>query len=140
VVTGAVPVLPGPVASRSYSGPVAPGTVLAAVAPATRWSLTGPTRGPAPRTSSFGWGARFRVTAAGPATLRFDGGLVAPLSFAVSVVLWLAALALLMGRNLGRARARVRFRRRPKAEAGGDPDRPDGSDVAVVAAVSEPVS
>jgi len=143
VVPGAVPVLAGPVASRSYSGPLAPGTVLAAVAPAGRWRLTGPTGGPAPRTSSFGWGARFRVTAAGPATLRFDGGLVAPLSFAVSVVVWLAALAFLMGRNLGRARARVRLRRRPKAEAGGDPDRADGTDVAVVAAVAavgEPVS
>ena len=139
VVAGAVPVLAGPVASRSYSGPLAPGTVLAAVAPAGRWSLTGTRGGPAPRASSFGWAARFRVTAAGPATLRFDGGLVAPLSFAVSVVVWLAALALLMGRNLRRPWARVRNRRRPPVEAGGDTDRSDGSHVAVEATVGEPV-
>jgi GT2 family glycosyltransferase len=139
VVAGAVPVLAGPVASRSYAGPLAPGTVLAAVAPAGRWSLTGPTGRPARRSSSFGWAARFGVTAAGPATLRFEGGLVAAVSFAVSVVVWLAALALLMGRNLGRPWARVRSRRRPRDEAGGDADGSDGSQVAVEAPVGETV-
>ena len=66
---------------------------------------------------------------------------MAPLSFAVSVVVWLAALAFLMGRNRwAEPGPRVRFRAPPgKPEADADPDRPDGSDVAVVAAVSEPV-
>ena len=139
VVPGAVPVLAGPAAARSYAGPLTRGTVLAAVAPAGRWSLAGPTGVPALRDSSFGWAARFRVTAAGAATLRFNGGLVAPLSLVASVVVWLAALALLMGRSLGRPWARVRKRRRVRAEAGGDADRPDGAGIAVDAAVGEPV-
>ena len=139
VVAGAVPVLAGPVASRSYTGPLARGTVLASVAPGGRWSLTGPTGGQARRSSSFGWAARFRVTAAGPGALRFDGGPVAAVSFAVSMVVWLAALALLMGTNLDRPWARVRSRRRPQAGPGDDTDRCDGSQVAVEAPVGEPV-
>ncbi len=97
-IPGAVPVLPGPAASRSYAGPLSPGTVLAALAPAGRWSLNGPTGHPARRSSSFGWAASYRVTTAGVSTLRFEGGLVSPASLLYSIIVWVAALALLSGR------------------------------------------
>ena len=64
--------------------------------------LSGPTAAPAPRSSSFGWAGRYAVATAGTGTLHFDGGAVAPLSFALSVVAWLVALALLIGRTIGR--------------------------------------
>jgi GT2 family glycosyltransferase len=111
VVSGAVPVLPGPAASRSFTGALTKGVVLAAAAPAGRWSLTGPNGVPAAGSSSFGWAARYRVTAAGPGTLRFDGGLVAPLSSVISIVTWLVAVALLIGDGVGRPWNRVRLRR-----------------------------
>ncbi len=75
---------------------------------------------PAPRSSSFGWAARYPVTAAGPGTLRFDGGVVAPLSFVVSMVTWLAALVLLIGDRGGRPWNRLRLRR-PRRRPGTAP-------------------
>ncbi len=128
VVAGANPVLPGPAASRSYAGTLSVGTVLAAVAPAGRWNLTGPTGGPFTRTSSFGWAARYRVTAAGTATLRFHGGIVAPVSFLVSLLTWLAALAFLLGRRLVVPWWRVRLARRRPGESRGPDDDPDPSE------------
>ncbi len=118
VVPGAVPVLPGGIASRSFSGPLAAGTVLAALAPAGRWDLILRSGPPAPRSSSFGWAARYRATAAGPGTLRFDGGVVAPLSLVVSIVTWLAVLVLLIGDGGGRPWRRLPFRR-PRLRPGG---------------------
>ena len=123
-----MPVLPGPVASRSYRGPLSKGTVLAAVAPAGRWSLVGPTGSMAPRASSFGWVARYQVGTAGTGTLRFRGGLVAPLSFVVSVVTWLVAVALLVGEGVGRPR-RMRLRREGRRGAPAGPVPEDGADV-----------
>ncbi len=120
-VTGAVPVLPGGIASRSFSGPLTKGTVLASVAPAGRWNLTGPAGVRAPRTSSFGWAARYRVDGTGVGTLRFDGGLVAPLSFVLSLVTWLVALALLVGDGAGRPWRRLRLPR-PRLRGSGHPD------------------
>jgi GT2 family glycosyltransferase len=121
-VPGAVPVLPGGGASRAYTGPLVPGSVLAAMAPAGRWNLSGPSGTAAPRSASFGWAARYQVVASGPATLRFDGGLVAPLSFAVSIVTWLAALALLLGDGVGRPWNRLRLRRpRLRPDGAGSP-------------------
>ncbi|MGO8872774.1 MAG: glycosyltransferase [Acidimicrobiales bacterium] len=112
VVHGAVPVLPGPAASRSFRGPLSVGTVLAALAPAGRWTLT-TAGGTAPRSSSFGWAAKYRVTTAGTGVLGFDGGLVVPLSFLASVVTWLVVVAALWVRRprslrWRRRRARVR--------------------------------
>jgi hypothetical protein len=118
VVPGAVPVLTGPAASRSFTGTLVKGTVLSSAAPSGRWTLSGPTGAVAPRSPSFGWGSRYQVATAGAGTLHFDGGLVAPLSFAVSIVTWLVALALLIGNNLGGPWNRVRIRRRRLANAG----------------------
>jgi hypothetical protein len=120
VVPGAAPVLPGPAASRAFSGTLAKGTVLSAAAPSGRWSLTGPTGAAAPRSSSFGWAARYRVATAGVGTLHFNGGVVAPLSFAVSIVTWLVVLVLLIGQDLGRPWRRVRIRRRRPTDVGGE--------------------
>ncbi len=122
VVPGAVPVLTGPAASRSFTGTLAKGTVLSSAAPAGRWTLTGPNGVAAPRSSSFGWGGRYPVVTAGVGSLHFDGGLVAPLSFAASVVTWLLALVLLIGNSLGRPWARIRIRRRRTADVGGEAD------------------
>ena len=133
VAPGAVPVLPGGIASRSFTGALAAGIVLAALAPAGRWNLTTTSGSLAPRSPSFGWAARYPVTAAGPGTLRFDGGVVAPLSFVISIVTWLAALVLLIGDGGGRPWNRLRLRR-PRLRPGtgdrpsGDPEDGPGSD------------
>jgi GT2 family glycosyltransferase len=134
IATGAVAVLPGAVASRTFTGPLTEGTVLASVAPAGKWSLAGPGGAQAPRTSSFGWAARYRVATSGTGTLQFDGGLLAPLSFVLSLVTWLVAIALLLGDGAVRPWRRIRFPRpRPRpqpransAAAGGDSG--DGGD------------
>ncbi len=125
VVPGAEAVLPGPAAARSFQGPLTKGTVLAASAPAGRWSLAGPTGARVPQAPSFGWAARFRVATAGSGTLRFDGGLVAPLSFVVSIVTWLVAVALLIGDGVGRPLRRVRLPR-PWSRAGAAGTGPGG--------------
>jgi len=113
VVGGAAPVLPGPAAATAYHGPVAPGVVLAAVAPAGDWELT-VGQGPAvPRSSSYGWGARYRVARGGQATLSFHGGPWPPLGVLWQIAVWLAALALLVG-AAGRRSSTGRLSRRPR--------------------------
>ncbi len=122
LVPAAVPVLPGAVAARSYRGPLSVGTVLTALAPAGRWSLTEPGGTRATRSPSFGWAGRYRVSQSGVATLGFGGGLVTPLSFLVSVVAWLAAVAFVSTRGVGRSLRRVRKgRRRPRVDGGPQP-------------------
>jgi GT2 family glycosyltransferase len=120
VVPRAVPVLPGPAASRSFTGPVSAGTVLAALAPAGRWSLTTHTGAQASRSPSFGWAARYRVTAPGVSTLHFDGGVVAPAALLFSIVVWLAAVVFLLGGRLGGPWQRVRIPRRRTGAGGRD--------------------
>jgi hypothetical protein len=130
----AVPVLPGPAAARSYRGPLRVGELLAALAPAGRWNLVESGGTPAVRSSSFGWAGRYRVTASGAATLRFGGGLVTPVSFFVSVIAWLTAVAFLSVRRLDGSWRRVRTgRRRRRVD---DDDAPDGDGSA---AASDPV-
>ena len=123
IVAGARPVLPGPAASTSYRGPLSVGTVLTASAPAGRWKLVQSDGSAAVRSPSFGWAGKYAVTGAGVGTLRFDGGPLAPLSLIGSVIVWLAAIAVVSGRRLGRSWRRVSTgRRRPR----GDPDEPTG--------------
>jgi GT2 family glycosyltransferase len=112
IAPGAVPVLPGPAASRSYRGPLSVGTVLAAVAPAGRWTLTGPTGATAIRSSSFGWAAKYRVTPAGVGTLRFENGWVGPASLVFSIIGWLAVVTLLLAGRLAGPWPGPRFGRR----------------------------
>ena len=139
VVPGAVPVLAGPAAARSYAGPLTAGHRPRRRGPGRSLEPGGPhgSAGPPGLLVRLGGPLPGDGGRRGDPPLR--GGLVAPLSLVASVVVWLAALALLMGRSLGRPWARVRKRRRVRAEAGGDADRPDGAGIAVDAAVGEPV-
>ncbi len=128
IVPGAHPVLPGPTAATGYRGPLSLGTVLMASAPAGRWNLVEPDGSTAVRTPSFGWAARYQVTKAGVGSLDFDNGLLTPLSLACSVIVWLAAVAVVAGRRAGRSWRRVRTgRRRPRGQRD-DRDGPDGPD------------
>jgi GT2 family glycosyltransferase len=112
IVPGAVPVLPGSPTARSYRGPLRPGTVLTALAPAGRWTLVGPSGTTAVRTPSFGWAGSFAVTAPGQSTLRFHGGVLTPLALLGSIVAWGLAVIVLLGRRLGGSSGAVRLRRR----------------------------
>ncbi len=116
---GVRPVLPGPAAGRSYTGPLAAGTVLAAEAPAGRWTLTTSTGRVVPRSSGFGWGARYRVEGATTGTLHFVGGLLPVAEGVFSVVVWLLAVAALVDRRrLRREWERIgRGRHRPVPRA-----------------------
>lgn len=111
VLSGALPVLPGPPVSTSYRGPLTAGTLYSAAAPAGRWVLSGPS-GVASPSPAFGWAGRYRVTQAGTATLRFDGGPTVVLSFLYSLVAWLVAVALVVGAGTGRIRSERSWRRR----------------------------
>ena len=119
VVPGAVAVLPGPTASRTYRGALSKGTVLVASAPAGRWTLVGPSGSTAPRSASFGWAARYQVATAGVGTLRFQGGPIVPLALLVSVVTWLLAVVLLLGGGADRRWGRLRLGRRRIAAISG---------------------
>jgi hypothetical protein len=122
VVAGAVPVLAGPSAARTYRGPLARGTVLTALAPAGRWNLIGEDGTPATRSPSFGWAGSYRVPAATTGTLHFGGGAVTPLSLLYSILAWLAAAAFLSVRRLGGSWRRVRTgRRRPRHDRDATP-------------------
>jgi hypothetical protein len=99
IVPGALPVLPGPPASRTYRGPVPAGTVLTALAPAGRWSLTSASGTVFPMSTAFGWAGQYRVDSGGPATLQFNGGPWAPLSLAFELILWLLVAAALVERR-----------------------------------------
>ena len=118
-------VLPGPPGARSFRGPLTQGTLFTASAPAGRWVLEQPGGTTAVRSPSFGWAARFRVTEAGVSTLRFAGGPATPLSLLFSIVVWLAAVAVVAGGRLGGSWQRVRTgRRRSRSEGHGDRDAP----------------
>ncbi len=118
LIPSAVPVLPGPAASRSYGGAVPAGTVLTALAPAGRWKLVVDGGSPAAPTASFGWAGSYSVPRAGAATLRFDGGLVTPVSFLVSLLVWFTAVAFLSVGGLSVSFRRVRTGRRRNREEG----------------------
>ena len=88
------------------------------------------------RSPSFGWAGRYQVTEAGVSTLRFDGGLITPLSLLCSVIVWLAAIAVVAapaprtdrgaGSVTGRRRPRGRTRRTRRRTATPDPRRRGG--------------
>jgi len=99
VVPGAVPVLPGPAAARSFAGPVTAGTVFVALAPAGDWQLVGSTGVVAPRSPAFGWAAGYAVPARTVGTLRFDDGILPLLVVVFSLLAWGLALAALVDRR-----------------------------------------
>ena len=96
---GAVPVLAGPAAARSFHGPLAPGTVVASVAPSGNWSLVSGSGVAARRSPVFGWAASYAVPTRTTGTLGFDGGILPPLLGLYSVVAWALALAALVDRR-----------------------------------------
>jgi len=96
---GAVAVLPGPSAARSFQGPLVPGTVFASVAPAGSWQLVGPSGAALPRSPAFGWAARYAVPTATSGTLRFAGGPLPLLIGLFSILAWTLALAALVDRR-----------------------------------------
>ncbi len=124
IVPGAVPVLAGAPASRSYRGPVPVGTVLTALAPAGRWTLVEPDGATVPSRASFGWAGSYRVTAAGVNTLRFGGGALVPLTWLYTVAIWLVAVALLLGRRPTAGWWRRRIGRDRSAAGPGDATEP----------------
>ncbi|MGA2836316.1 MAG: glycosyltransferase family 2 protein [Acidimicrobiales bacterium] len=99
ILPGAVPVLPGPAAARSFRGPLATGTVFAAVAPAGKWVLVGDSGAVARRSSSFGWAARYRVLSTTTGTLRFEDGLLPLVMGVFSILVWALALVALVDRR-----------------------------------------
>ncbi len=120
IVPGAVPVLPGEIASLSYRGALPRGTVLSALAPAGRWSLVGADGSTAVERPSFGWAGSYRVDS-GVGTLRFGGGILPLLTGLYSVLLWVVAVAVLLDRRLGLAGWRLRRRRERLGSGGDDP-------------------
>ena len=121
VVPDASAVLPGPVADRSYQGPLAAGTVFASLAPAGDWQLTDGSGRVATRSPAFSWAARYAVPARTIGTLRFEDG-VLPLVIGVfSILAWALALAALVDRRrirrewerVGRPRSWSTGRQRP---------------------------
>jgi GT2 family glycosyltransferase len=101
------PILPGPAAATSYRGPLGVGTVLSANAPAGGWDLDQATGASAQRSPSFGWAGAYKVTDRGVGTLHFDAGLIAPLSWIFSVVIWVGAVVWLFRRRLRNSRWRA---------------------------------
>lgn len=99
LVTGALPVLPGPAASTSYHGPLARGTVFASVAPAGDFALQTTAGGAAARSAALGWAARYAVAARTTGALQFDGGLLPLVLGVYSVLVWALVLAALVDRR-----------------------------------------
>jgi hypothetical protein len=123
-VTGADPGLSGwrpalvgaPSATRS-TGHVPAGTVLAAVAPASQWELTGPRGKVMHSSSSFGYAATFHLSRPGTVSVAFAGSWAHGLEIGVETAAWVAVAAALAGRRwwldwwwgpVGRGRARRR--------------------------------
>jgi hypothetical protein len=110
-VAGWHPVLPGAPGSPSFHGRVPAGTVFSSYAPSGSWHLqVAGGSGSVTPTPAFGWASQYAVSKEGQATLSFDGSPLVTLAILLELVLWVAVLALLVGR-------RPRLRRRP---AGGE--------------------
>ena len=124
VVAGALPVLPGAAAARSFRGPLVAGTVFSSAAPAGDWQLVTGSGATAARSDAFGWASRYAVTTPTTGTVRFDGGPVPLLSGLFSLLAWGLALAALIDRRrlrrewerVGRPRTWAKVRTRPHDE------------------------
>ena len=97
-LAGWEPALGAAPGQTSVSGRVPAGTVFDAVAPAADWHLTVPGGRPRRATTAFGYAATF-TTGAGVVTLGFDGSAGHGVELVVEVLLWLCAVAFLLGRR-----------------------------------------
>lgn len=122
IVDRAHPVLPGPPAVTSYTGPLGRGTLFSGAAPAGRWVLAGPGGGITVPSPALGWGGRYQVVRSGTATLRFDGGPVVVLSLLYSLLAWSAVVVLVLAGS-GRI-GTPGWWRRPRPSARGDHPEP----------------
>ncbi len=103
----------GSSSSSGYRGPVHPGTVYAAMAPAGAFHLS--VRGaPAPAAAAFSWAAQFRVARGGQATLSLAAVPWGGIGGGLEVVLWVLVAAVLVDRRLAVA-ARLRAVGRARA-------------------------
>jgi GT2 family glycosyltransferase len=99
VVPGVRPVLSGPVASRSFQGPLTAGSVFSSAAPSGDWQLVSGSGATVPRSDSFGWASRYAVATATKATLLFEDGFLPLWAGLFSSVAWTLALAALIDRR-----------------------------------------
>jgi GT2 family glycosyltransferase len=111
------PALPGAPGSSTVTGPVPAGTVTAAVAPSTRWQLTGPRGAVQHALRSPGYPATFSVAHPGTVTVSFDGSAAHAIEVAAEIAAWVAVVVALAGpgrwfdrwgASFGRARRRRR--------------------------------
>ena len=93
------PALVGPPGATSVTGRVPAGTVLAAVAPAAAWRLTGPGGTVEHASTSFGYAATFPVARPGPVTVAFVGSWAHGVEIAVETAAWVVVAAALAGRR-----------------------------------------
>ena len=120
-------------ATTTWDGPVAKGTLLAGLAPAGDFSLSvGGTA--APRSSAYGWAASWRV-AQGSAVLSLQALPLNGALAAVTVLIWVAAAALGI-RPARLARARRAIRRRTARATGGVDEEPPAPVPATASEVS----
>lgn len=97
-LAGSTPVLSGPAGGASFRGALPTGTVYLS-AGSSRWVLTeagGTTLHARP---AFGWADSYDVARAGPATLSFSTPPLYLLAIAVEGLLWVLAVACLVGRR-----------------------------------------
>jgi hypothetical protein len=96
-LAGWQPVLPGAPDQTFVKGRVPAGTVLAAVAPAADWRLTGP-RGVVEHASkSFGYAPTFHVARPGSVAVAFVGSWAHGLEIAAETAAWIAVAVALAG-------------------------------------------
>jgi hypothetical protein len=119
-LAGWQPVLPGSPGQTFVKGRVPAGTVLAAVAPAAAWRLTGPHGAVEHSVKSFGYAPTFHVAKPGPVAMAFVGSWSHGLEIAAETAAWIAVAVALAGprwwrdwwwRPLRRRGARRRRRR-----------------------------
>jgi GT2 family glycosyltransferase len=92
------PVLVGAPDATAVRGFVPPGTLVAAVAPGESWRLVSGSQSATP-VPALRFPASFPVAHAGVVTLRFRGSLLHGVAVVVEVALWIALVAVLLGRR-----------------------------------------
>jgi hypothetical protein len=96
-LAGWQPVLPGAPGQTVVKGRVGAGTVLAAVAPATQWTLTGPHGAVEHGFTSFGYAATFHTARPGTVTVAFTGSWAHGVEIGAETAAWVAVAAALAG-------------------------------------------